>query len=282
MPGEAAEPTTEARKIAIVVITHSRVDLLRRCVENVLMRTSPATKEIVIWNNASTDGTKDYLDALRDPRIRVVHHSKNIGSNAYEQGFRSTSAQYLVDLDDDVTDAPPEWDRTLLDVYDRIPRLGFLAADLQEDDDDVASRLRHRDRAHLYHEEIVNGIRLLNGPTGGACAMTSRAVYESVGGFPCYPKKSFYLEDAAYIARIEEAGFRKAILADLRVHHTGLRPEDVPPEKVQYWKSYWRTVRRRNRIKRLLLRIPFVPALNRRFQLFGPLEWEPKSGRSGT
>jgi GT2 family glycosyltransferase len=279
---EVVEMPPDSPTIAIVVITHSRVHLLRQCVENVLMGTSPSTREIIIWNNASIDGTKDYLDSLRDPRIRVVHHSKNIGSNAYEQGFRLTSAQYLIDLDDDVTGAPPEWDRTLLEAYDRIPRLGFLAADLEDDDDDVASRLRHRDRAHMYEEEIVNGLRLLNGPTGGACAMTSRAVYESVGGFPSYPKKSFYLEDAAYIARIEQAGYRKAILADLRVHHTGLRPEDVPPEKVQYWKSYWRTVRRRNRIKRLLLRIPFVPALNRRFELFGPLEWEPRSGRRGT
>jgi glycosyltransferase involved in cell wall biosynthesis len=144
---EAAETPTDSRTIAIVVITHSRVELLRQCVENVLMGTSPATTEVVIWNNASTDGTKDYLDSLRDPRIRIVHHSKNIGSNAYEQGFRLTSAQYLVDLDDDVTGAPPEWDRILLDAYDRIPQIGFLAADLEEDDNDVASRLRHRDRA---------------------------------------------------------------------------------------------------------------------------------------
>ena len=47
--------------ISIVVLTHDRVDLLRKCVENVLARTSDATREIVIWNNASTDGTAEFL-----------------------------------------------------------------------------------------------------------------------------------------------------------------------------------------------------------------------------
>src|SRR4249920_950957 len=47
--------------IAIVVLTHNRVELLRKCVENVLLRTSDATREIVIWDNASPDATADYL-----------------------------------------------------------------------------------------------------------------------------------------------------------------------------------------------------------------------------
>ena len=68
--------------IAIVVLTHNRVDLLRKCIENVLLRTSDATREIVIWNNGSTDGTREYLDTIDDPRFRVVHSDRNVGFNA--------------------------------------------------------------------------------------------------------------------------------------------------------------------------------------------------------
>ena len=77
------ESSTPADGIAVVVLTHNRVHLLRKNVENVLLRTSPATREIVIWNNASTDGTAEYLESLDDPRIRVVRSEKNIGQNAY-------------------------------------------------------------------------------------------------------------------------------------------------------------------------------------------------------
>jgi GT2 family glycosyltransferase len=270
----AANNTTERPTIAIVVVTHSRVGVLRKCVENVLNRTSPSTTEIVVWNNASTDETPAYLDSLTDPRLRVVHHATNIGTNAYARGFELTSASHLIDLDDDVTDAPPDWDFRLLEAYERIPKIGFLSADLEDDERDVASRLRHQDRAHLYREDVVNGIRLFDGPTGGACAMTSRPVYESVGGFPQHKRKAFFLEDAAYIERIERVGYRKAILADLRVHHTGDRYDDAKPEKLKYWHAHWRAARRRNNVKRALLKIPFVPALNQRFELFGPLELE--------
>jgi hypothetical protein len=35
---------TDSGGIAVVVLTHNRVDLLRKCVENVLLRTSDATR----------------------------------------------------------------------------------------------------------------------------------------------------------------------------------------------------------------------------------------------
>ncbi len=259
------------RSIAIAVITHNRVGVLRACVNGVLARTSPLTTQIVIWNNGSTDGTSDYLDSLDDSRLRVVHHPKNIGLSAYARAFEHTTAAYLVELDDDVTNAPLEWDRMLLDALERLPTVGFLAADLEENDADVASRLRHRDRADHYEEEYVNDVRLLSGPTGGACAMTSRAIYDKAGGFP-QNRRIFFQEEANYIARVEALGLRKAILADLRVSHTGGEYAGGAAAKDAYWRDHWRTVRRKNFIKRLLFAFPGVPALNARFSWFGPLE----------
>ena len=104
--------STRHGDVAVVVLTHNRVHLLPKCVDNVLRRTSEATREIVIWNNASTDETAVYLDSLDDPRITVVHSERNIGQNAYAEAFRLTSAPYLVELDDDVVDAPRGMGRT--------------------------------------------------------------------------------------------------------------------------------------------------------------------------
>src|SRR5690242_19553028 len=96
--------------ISLAVVTHNRVDLLRQCVENVVLRTSAATREILIWDNASTDGTREYLGTLGDPRIWVVQHDCNIAMNARARAFALLSSDYLVELDDDVVDAPPNWD----------------------------------------------------------------------------------------------------------------------------------------------------------------------------
>jgi GT2 family glycosyltransferase len=272
----ATEPSTRARPerqgdVAVVVLTHNRAHLLPKCVENVLLRTSAATREIVIWNNASSDETAVYLDSLDDPRITVVHSERNIGQNAYAEAFRQTSAPYLVELDDDVVDAPEGWDDTLLDAFVRLPSIGFLAADLEEDPHDEASYVRHHVRPHEYTLVEENGVRLLRGPTGGGCAMTSRELNERVGGFRQDKKRVFWLEDQAYIADIERLGFGAAVLADLRVHHTG-GPyyTKASREKETYWRLYERRLARRARVKAALYRIPFVPRLNRRFGWFQP------------
>jgi GT2 family glycosyltransferase len=255
--------------IAIVVLTNNRVHLLRKCVENVLRRASDATREIVIWDNASDDGTAEYLRTLDDSRIRVVVSDTNIGQNAYARAFRSTTASHLIELDDDVVDAPVNWDLTMLEAFSRLPDIGFLAADLEDDPLDPASRQRHHVRPHEYTLVEENGVRLLTGPAGGGCAMTSRELHERVGGFREDPKQVFWLEDEAYIKDIQRLGYRPAVLADLRVHHTGGPHYTVSSkEKIEYWERYEAKRARKLAVKRMLYGIPLLPRLNARFRWF--------------
>jgi GT2 family glycosyltransferase len=255
--------------VAIVVLTHNRVHLLQRCVQDVLLQASDATQEIVVWNNGSTDATAAYLDSLTDARIRIVHSEKNIGQNAYARAFAMTESDYLVELDDDVVDAPPGWDAMLLDAFRRLPNIGFLAADLEDDPHDIAAQHRHHVRPHDYALVEIDGIRVLKGPTGGGCAMTSRAVYEEVGGFRQQAGRAFWLEDQAYIEDIEAVGYEAAILADLKVlHQGGPFYAEVSEEKAAYWRSWEAAQERKAAAKRLLLRIPFLRALNRRHRWF--------------
>jgi GT2 family glycosyltransferase len=259
---EASAPMS----ISIVVLTHSRVHLLRQCCENVLARTSSLTNEIIIWDNASTDGTTAYLDSLDDSRIRVVHHPENIGQNAYAEAFKLSTGPHLIELDDDVIDAPHHWDETMLEAFQRLPEIGFLSADLEDNPHDVSAHVRHHVRPHLYVPAEENGVRLLYGPTGGGCAMTSREVYDLAGGFPQDKKHTFYLEDAAYIKRIEKLGYRAAVLRDLLVTHAGGPYYSAStPEKKAYWAEVERRVRRRRAVKRVVFAMPFMRRLNDRF-----------------
>jgi GT2 family glycosyltransferase len=255
--------------IAVVVLTHNRLHLLQKCVDNVLRKTSDATREIVIWDNASTDGTGAYLESLDDPRIRVVRSQSNIGQNAYAHAFRQTTSPYMIEIDDDVVDAPAGWDATLRDAFVKLPEIGFLAADLEDDPRDEASQVRHHVRPHEYTLVEENGVRLLTGPAGGGCAITSRELNQLAGGFQEKKNEVFWLEDAAYIGDIHRLGYRSAVLADLRVHHTG-GPyySTIPKEKEEYWRRYWARKARRERVKGALVRVPFVRRLNARYGWF--------------
>ena len=240
------------------------------------MRTSALTTQILIWDNASTDDTGKYLDGLDDPRIEVVRHSTNIGVNAYARLFPSCTGDYLVELDDDVIDAPAGWDRTLLDAFERLPEIGYLAANLVHNPHDVTSGVMYGVNAHLYRTEEVAGVRLkVGGPVGGWCSLTSRELHDRVGGWS-EQEEAFWQEEGIFLERLQGLGYRAAYLEDLQVVHAG-GPyySRTPPEKLAYWRSYNRAVARKNAVKRLLLKVPGLAALNRRRGWFEPPRERP-------
>ena len=274
--------------IAVVVLTYNRVHLLERCVDDVLRRASPRTREIVIWDNASDDGTREFLDGLREPRIRVVHHPENIGTNAYAPAVALTTAPYIVEVDDDVIEAPHAWDAILLDAFLRIPDIGYLVADLKEDPNDSAYRYLTfaKEERKVFTRKDVNGITILEGPTGGGCSMTSREVYDRVGGFRQHRKLVFWHEAASYVRDVRKLGYRTAILEGLKVWHAGSPYYSEPSQaKLAFHEHRARADARKNVIKRALLALPFVAALNERRRWFSPPEHyvppdlSPKHGR---
>jgi GT2 family glycosyltransferase len=265
--------------IAVIVLTHNRAHLLKRCVEDVLLRTSPATREILIWNNASEDETKEYLSTLEDRRITIVHNDKNIGTNAYARAAEMTSSPYIVEVDDDVIEAPLHWDQTLLDAFVKIPRMGYLVADLKEDPNDSAYLYLQyaKEERKVFTRKEVDGIKILEGPTGSGCAMTSREVYDRVGGFRQHTELVFWHEAAAYVRDVRKLGYRTAILEDLKVWHAG-SPYYSPPSraKVEFHEHRKRVNARKDFAKSIVLRIPFAAALNNRFRWFAPPDhYEP-------
>ena len=251
--------------IAILVLTNQRAHLLQQCVDNVLARTSDLTTEIVIWDNASTDATREVLAAFDDPRLRVVHHPENIGMNGYHEAFQLTSAEYVIDLDDDMIDAPQDWDRTLLEAFRKLPQIGFLAANLADNPHDQAARVMYDQRPHEYHVEEIAGLRLKRGPVGGGCAITSRELLARTGHFRQRPGEVFWLEDAAYIEDLEKIGLEAAYLDDLELTHAGgSYYAAMNDAKHQYWRAYWLREVRKNRVKKALLLVPGVRRMNER------------------
>jgi GT2 family glycosyltransferase len=267
--------------IAVIVLTHNRLSLFRRCVEDVLLQTSAKTREIIIWNNGSRDGTREYLDGLTDPRIRIVHHPENIGMNAYARAFAMATEDYLVELDDDVIEAPLAWDVTLLDAFLRIPKIGFLSASLVDDPNDSAAQyIKYlREERNAYTRREVNGIAILEGPTGGSCTMTSRELYERVGGFRQNGNFIYWREDAAYVKDIQRLGYGSAVLEGLSVWHAGSPYYSKPnPAKNALYDREGSINARKDLVKRVILRLPFAATLNSRYRWFEPPHsYEPPS-----
>lgn len=99
---------TTAPKVAAVIVTYNRLEKLRLTLEQTLAQ---PFYQVIVINNASTDGTADYLNSLADARLQIVHKPENTGgAGGFAQGFklaaRESEADWLVCYDDDAYPAP--------------------------------------------------------------------------------------------------------------------------------------------------------------------------------
>jgi GT2 family glycosyltransferase len=95
--------------VAVVVVTFNRADLLGRTLDGLAAQTY-APDAVIVVDNASTDHTREILDAHRGLHLQRIHLDTNTGGSggfragaeaAYEQGF-----DRIWLMDDDVVPAP--------------------------------------------------------------------------------------------------------------------------------------------------------------------------------
>ncbi|QDV33537.1 glycosyltransferase [Tautonia plasticadhaerens] len=188
-------------KVAILIPTRDRVELLRRCVDSVLERTAYGNFEIVIIDNGSErPETLGYLAGLGAP-CRVVR-SENDGSGfnyarLHNEVVRSldVGSEFVVFLNNDTEVRRPEWLGQLVG-YGSMPGVGAVGARLLYAD----GRVQHAGiLTGLYDGNPGHAARLAPWWDGGdqrlgrlsrnlgavtaACMLVRRSTFLGLGGF---------------------------------------------------------------------------------------------------
>jgi glycosyltransferase involved in cell wall biosynthesis/SAM-dependent methyltransferase len=192
--------------------------MLRECVSSILADTYDVDYELIVWDNASTDGTAEYLDevAAAHPQVRVVHHGDNIGINGIAAGMRLARGEYLLAVDDDVVHFPPGWLDEMVRAFESVPRAGYLATNVVQDE---ATNGAKPTQEHYHAVDYGSGVVIEHGPTGGWCTITSRDVVERIGGFLEMPGRAFYGADGDFAQRCTAHGYRVGLVRAVRVYH---------------------------------------------------------------
>jgi len=85
--------------VSVIIPTHNQLSYLQKAVKSVKEQNYPCV-EIVVVNDASTDGTKDWLD--QQDELKVLHHAYNRGPcDSRNAGLSLTKGDFVAFLDDD-------------------------------------------------------------------------------------------------------------------------------------------------------------------------------------
>jgi rhamnopyranosyl-N-acetylglucosaminyl-diphospho-decaprenol beta-1,3/1,4-galactofuranosyltransferase len=226
---------TEDRSIIAVVVTHNRLEMVRGLVE--VLAGTPGLDEVLVVDNASTDGTGEWLAGLPDQssggRVigRTLDHNSG-GAGGFHDGLawaveRGADLAWLMD-DDGVPEAGCL--DLLLDHAGELDFWGPVVVDRAEPERLVfpirlpgGTRVVHAmsDVRRAADRGLIRGIVI---PFNGV--LVTRELVGRIG----LPRAEFFIwgDDHEYRLRAERAGARIATVVDARVRHPSVGALGTP------------------------------------------------------
>ncbi len=193
------------KKIAAIVVTYNRRDLLIECVD-ALRKYSPET-DIIVVNNASTDGTEDALqEYIRKNQVIYFNTGANIGGAggfnyglkvAYQLGYK-----YFWLMDDDTIVQENSLKEIIYSARILRNKWGFISGQAVWTDGAECKMNRHKIKGkHRNISNEDNGLFAVKQATF-VSFFTRRDVVEKVG----FPIKEYFIwgDDTEYSLRISK------------------------------------------------------------------------------
>lgn len=219
---EFAEP-----KVSIVIPAHNHVELTRRCLESILRNTLGVPYEVIVVDDASSDGTAEYCRNVRN--LRLISHSSPKGFLlATNAGAELARGRYLVLLNND-TEVRPNWLNALLEPAEADERVALVGAKLLYPDlalQEAGSIVWCDGTGWNYGrggdpgKADYNYLREVD-YCSAACLLIRRDFFAEVGGFDERYAPAYYEDtDLAFTAR--QRGYKVLYQSAAEViHHEG-------------------------------------------------------------
>jgi GT2 family glycosyltransferase len=220
--------------VAVTIVTYNSGRFIKRCLESVLEQKYP-NKEVIVVDNASSDGTQDILEQF-EGRCRIVFNEENIGfAAAQNQAIGLASSEWILTLNPDVL-LLPGFIGALVDAGQIDSKVGTVCGklltirpsfDLPEkqlvDSTGIyfTPMLRHLDRGS---QEVDNGHYLnyeyVFGATAAAALYRRQMIEDIAIGSEFFDPDFFvYREDADVAWRAQLMGWRCIYTPNARGYH---------------------------------------------------------------
>lgn len=219
--------------LSIIIVSYNTRKLLADCLTSVFTQTKDSNYEVIVVDNASTDGTIEAVEK-RHEDIKILRNKKNLGfAKANNQGIRRAKGKYILLLNSD-TKLVGNSLKKLVDFAKGKEKLGVVGPKLLNPDGTpqpsvapfftfprVLVWLMTRDK--FVYSSPSNSCQA--DWVMGAALMVKKDVIKKVG---LLDEKFFmYMEEVDWCYRIKKAGFEIWFYPEAKIYHLvrGSSPE---------------------------------------------------------
>jgi GT2 family glycosyltransferase len=238
--------------LSICIVSFQARAFLRQCLVSLIKETSDISKEVIVVDNGSSDGTEEMLIA-EFPDVQLIKNANNTGYTfPMNQALRASSGRYIVQLNPDTIILPGAF-QNLIGFMEQNSRAGICGPKVLNDDGTLQGPCRRGEprplavvgytfrlgrlfpknkvlNEYLLSYQDENETHLVAG-VSGSCMVIRREVVDQIG----YLDERFfaYQEDADYCRRTRDAGWQVFYVPTAQIIHYGGRGGS----RVQPWRS---------------------------------------------
>lgn len=173
--------------ISVVIPLYNKEQLIAKTLQSVFAQTY-TDYEIVIVNDGSIDNSVAVIEALSDPRIRLINQANAGVSAARNKGIEEAKGEYVALLDAD-DEWKPEYLETIADMIEKYSDCSVFATNYTHiaPDGHEFPTIINNIRFNGYDGRLLNYFEVASTSSPPICSISivaKKDVFLSVGGFP--------------------------------------------------------------------------------------------------
>lgn len=188
----------EKELVSVIIPTYNRLELLKRSVESVMAQTYE-NWELIVVDDCSEDGTKEYIESLKDSRVFYYRNEVNMGPAASRNvGASKAKGSLLAFQDSDDVWMPDKLAKTVEALLAAPAEYALVYHEVQEEDGTIipAKEIPYENKMGNIFSHL-----LLYPMIDTPAAVIKKACFDALGGF-CEALKS--MEDYELFLRVSK------------------------------------------------------------------------------